>query len=65
MKLSKVTNLSDDIALALGASGVRIAPVPNKISAVGIEAVSYTHLDVYKRPEMCMSSTQSSRWRLT
>ena len=26
VKLSKVTNLADDIALALGASGVRIAP---------------------------------------
>ena len=37
VKLSKITNLQDDIALALGASGVRIAPVPNKISAVGIE----------------------------
>ncbi len=37
VKLSKLTNLADDIALALGASGVRIAPVPNKISAVGIE----------------------------
>ena len=37
VKLSKVTNLADDIALALGASGVRIAPVPDKISVVGIE----------------------------
>ena len=37
VKLSKITNLSDDIALALGASGVRIAPIPNKISVVGIE----------------------------
>ena len=37
MKLSKITNLADDIALALGASGVRIAPIPNKISVVGIE----------------------------
>ena len=37
VKLSKITNLSDDIALALGASGVRIAPVPDKISVVGIE----------------------------
>ncbi len=37
VKLSKVTNLADDIALALGASGVRIAPIPNKISVVGIE----------------------------
>ena len=37
VKLSKLTNLSDDIALALGATGVRIAPIPGKISAVGIE----------------------------
>ncbi len=37
VKLSKITNLADDIALALGASGVRIAPVPDKISVVGIE----------------------------
>ena len=37
VKLSKLTNLSNDIALALGASGVRVAPIPNKISTVGIE----------------------------
>ena len=37
VKLCKITNLADDIALALGASGVRIAPIPNKISVVGIE----------------------------
>lgn len=36
-KLNKLTNLSDDIALALGASGVRIAPIADKISTVGIE----------------------------
>ena len=37
VKLSKLTNLQDDIALALGASGVRIAPVPDKSSVVGVE----------------------------
>nr|WP_325285966.1 DNA translocase FtsK [Dysosmobacter sp.] len=37
VKLSKITGLADDIALALGASGVRIAPIPDKISVVGIE----------------------------
>ena len=42
VKLSKITNLSDDIALALGASGVRVAPVPNKISVVGIEVPNHT-----------------------
>lgn len=37
VKISKITNLSDDIALNLAASGVRIeAPIPNK-AAVGIE----------------------------
>ena len=37
VKLTKLTNLADDIALALGATGVRIAPIPDKISVVGIE----------------------------
>ncbi len=37
VKLNKLTNLADDIALALGATGVRIAPIPDKISVVGIE----------------------------
>ena len=37
VRLNKLTNLSDDIALSLGASGVRIAPIPGKISMVGIE----------------------------
>ena len=36
VKLAKITSLADDIALALGASGVFIAPVPNK-SLIGIE----------------------------
>ena len=37
VRLNKLTNLADDIALSLGASGVRIAPIPDKISMVGIE----------------------------
>ena len=37
VKLNKITNLSDDIALALGASAVRVAPIPDKIATVGIE----------------------------
>ncbi len=37
VKISKITNLSDDIALNLATAGVRIeAPIPNK-AAVGIE----------------------------
>ena len=37
VRLSKLTGCADDIALSLGASGVRIAAVPGKISVVGIE----------------------------
>ena len=37
VKLAKLTNLSDDIALALGATGVRISAIPDRISVVGIE----------------------------
>ena len=37
VRLNKLTNLADDIALSLGASGVRIAPIPGKISMVGVE----------------------------
>ena len=37
VRLSKLTSAADDIALSLGASGVRIAAVPGKISVVGIE----------------------------
>ena len=37
VRLNKLTGCADDIALSLGASGVRIAAVPGKISVVGIE----------------------------
>jgi len=37
VRLNKLTTCADDIALNLGASGVRIAAVPGKISVVGIE----------------------------
>ncbi len=41
VKVSKITNLSEDIALSLAASGVRIEPVPGK-SAIGIEIPNKT-----------------------
>mgnify|MGYP003301139685 CR=1 FL=1 len=37
VRLNRLTTIADDIALSLGASGVRIAAVPGKISIVGIE----------------------------
>ena len=47
VRLNKLTNLSDDIALALGAQGVRIAPIPDKISMVGIEVPNKLVSPVY------------------
>ena len=65
VKLSKVTNLANDIALALGASGVRIAAIPEKISVVGIEVpnrVVSTVLarDVIDSPEFVKSKSKVS-----
>ena len=37
VRLAKITSLADDIALNLGATGVRVAAVPNEVSVVGIE----------------------------
>ncbi|WP_082020796.1 FtsK/SpoIIIE family DNA translocase [Candidatus Soleaferrea massiliensis] len=51
VKISKITNLSDDIALNLAAAGVRIeAPIPNK-SAVGIE-VPNKHVSMVRISEV-------------
>ena len=37
VRLNKLTSVADDLALSLGVTSVRIAPVPGKISVVGIE----------------------------
>ncbi|MBE6948249.1 MAG: DNA translocase FtsK [Ruminococcaceae bacterium] len=49
VKLNKLTNLADDIALSLGVAGVRIAAIPNKISTVGIEVPNRNISTVYLR----------------
>ncbi len=49
VKLSRLTNLAGDIALALGVVSVRIAPIPDKISTVGIEVPNKTVSTVYLR----------------
>ena len=65
VKLSKLTSCADDIALSLGASGVRIAAVPGKISVVGIEvpnrAVTMVSLrEVIDANEFNMAKSKSS-----
>ena len=65
VRLNKLTSVADDIALSLGAASVRIAPVPGKISVVGIEvpnrAVSMVALrEVIDSPEFAKSKSKSS-----
>ncbi|MBR1496516.1 MAG: DNA translocase FtsK [Oscillospiraceae bacterium] len=49
VKLAKLTNLAGDLALSLGVTGVRIAPIPDKISTVGIEVPNKLVSTVYLR----------------
>ena len=65
VRLNKLTTCADDIALSLGASGVRIAAVPGKISVVGIEvpnrSVTMVSLrEVIDSPEFEKSKSKSS-----
>ena len=65
VRLNKLTTVADDIALSLGASGVRIAAVPGKISVVGIEvpnrAVTTVSLrEVIDSPEFNKAKSKSS-----
>lgn len=67
VKISKITGLSDDIALALAASGVRIeAPIPNK-SAVGIEIPNKNRATVSLREivETAQYKTQVEKSKLS
>ncbi len=49
VKLTKLTNLSSDLALFLGVMNVRIAPIPDKISTVGVEVPNKIVSIVYLR----------------
>ncbi|MBQ9980013.1 MAG: DNA translocase FtsK [Oscillospiraceae bacterium] len=65
VKLSKLTGLADDIALSLGSSGVRIAPIPNKISMVGIEVPNKAVSTVMLRDIIASKEFQTSSSKLT
>jgi len=63
IKLNRLTSLADDIALALGTIGVRIAAMPNRISTVGIEvpnkSISKVHLrDVIEAQEFSQAKSK-------
>ncbi len=65
VKISKITNLADDIALNLAASGVRIeAPIPNK-AAVGIEIPNKNRQSVTLREVIDTSAYKNAKSKLT
>ena len=64
VKVSKIVNLSDDLALAMKAGSVRIvAPLPGK-AAVGIEVPNNTRETVYFREILESPLFQSNKSRL-
>ena len=65
VKLSKITNLADDIALALGAAGVRISAIPDKVSVVGIEVPNKIVNTVYAREVIDSPAFRSSKSKIS
>ena len=65
VKLSRVTNLAGDLALALGVVNVRIAPIPDKISTVGIEVPNKIVSTVYLGEIIGSAKFQSAKSRLS
>jgi DNA segregation ATPase FtsK/SpoIIIE, S-DNA-T family len=64
VKVSKITNLADDLALAMKATSVRIvAPLPGK-AAVGIEVPNNTRETVYFRQILETPEYQSNKSKL-
>ncbi len=65
VKISRITGLSDDIALRLATTGVRIeAPIPNK-AAVGIEVPNKARRTVRLRSLLDTSDYRSAKGKLT
>lgn len=64
VKFSRITSLSDDIALSLGADTVRIAPIPDKL-AVGIEVPNRTVQMVSLRDVIGSKNFENSRASLS
>ncbi|MGI6335774.1 MAG: DNA translocase FtsK 4TM domain-containing protein [Eubacteriales bacterium] len=63
VKLSRITTLQNDIALALGATAVRIAPIPDK-QAVGIEVPNKVVQLVYLRDVLLSQNMMAQKSRV-
>lgn len=64
VKYSRITSLSEDIALSLGASNVRIAPIPDKM-AIGIEVPNTAVETVYIRDVISSAEFKRGKSPLT
>ena len=65
VKLSRITNLSGDIALSLGVSSVRIAPIADKISTVGVEVPNRTTQTVWLGDTIDTDTFRKSKSKLS
>ena len=65
VKLNKITNLAGDLALSLGVVSVRIAPIPDKISTVGVEVPNKVVSTVYLRDIIESSAFQNAKSKLS
>lgn len=65
VKVSKIVNLTDDIALGLAANGIRIeAPIPGK-SAIGIEVPNKKQIPVFLREVLDSKEFTNSNQKLS
>ena len=65
VKLNKLTNLAGDLALSLGVVSVRIAPIPDKISTVGVEVPNKIVSTVYLRDIIDSPAFQNAASKLS
>ena len=65
VKLAKLTNLAGDLALSLGVTSVRIAPIPDKISTVGIEVPNKLVSTVFLRDIIDSAAFKSAASKLS
>lgn len=65
VKLARITNLAGDLALSLGVVNVRIAPIPEKISTVGIEVPNKTISTVFLRDILDSGNFSSAKSKLS
>ena len=65
VKLARITNLAGDLALSLGVVNVRIAPIPDKISTVGIEVPNKTVSTVFLRDILDSANFSGAKSKLS